>query len=193
MTDYIPNKKPVAAYLFWSGSNRQPISIAIAAVTRPGRFSHTGLIFVLRDPDGNIERVIHEAHIDTGYAEKPLQRLRTWSEKRGNFYEAHALDLTAWELDQLYLDSLSAMQRYKTASGYDGRQLFRLLLWDACLSKMGFSVSDDDRAVVCSEITSRLCRLRGIDLRERQGETFDEATPNSTWRAWMARKGGAVA
>lgn len=182
-----------AAYLFWSGSNRSPISLAIRSVTGPGRFSHTGLIFVRGDDDDvlSCKREIHEAHIKTGYASKPLSWLRDWSKKRGNYYEAKRLNLDQPNLERLYADSLEAMTRYKTASGYDGRQLVRLLLWDAALDKMGFSISDDARAVVCSEITTRLCREVGIDLREREDETPDEATPNSTYRAFVRRYGTA--
>lgn len=188
--------KVQAAYLFWSGSNRSPISIAIRSVTGPGRFSHTGLIFVRGDEDGNYgrdTREIHEAHIKTGYSAKPQSWLREWASRRGNYYEAKRLTLEPHQLERLYADSLEAMTRYEDASGYDGRQLFRLLLWDAALDKLGFSISDDPRAVVCSEITTRLCRAVGIDLRETDDETPDEATPNSTYRAFVRRYGNPPA
>ncbi len=183
------DERVVRCGAFWTGSWRSPVSLAIASATRPGLFCHVGLWFKLGDGISYSRIVIHEAHIGKGYHCGSMDKLNRWSARNGNMLSMAAFELEPYQMERLFADSLEAMERYRGASGYDGKQLMRLWVWRRILARFGFALKSDPSAVVCSEIVMRLCLPIGVDLREREDETPDEATPNSTRRAWELRKG----
>lgn len=165
----------IAVYIFFSFDSNSRISRTIVWAG-DGPWSHTGLIFVMRD--GSV--VYLEALLNRGVTESPIESLRGFAEGAGH----HVF------CDRLYIENPGVLyadcRRDVGTLSYANWQLVAMALSE----RYGVPLRDSKRKVVCSEWVTRHLIKHGYDLRDSRRNTPDMVTPCSAWRRWLEIKTG---
>lgn len=168
----------IAVYLFFSFDSTSRISRTITWAG-DGPWSHTGLIFVMRD--GSI--VYIEALLNRGVTESPIESLRAFAAGDGHHVYCDRLHIEDPCL--LYAEC----RRDVGTLSYATWQLVAM----AMSERYGLRLRDNGKRVVCSEWVTRQLLKHGVDLRDSRRKTPDMVTPCSAWRRWLEIKAGVDA